>query len=201
MYSSDDMSKKPRMAAPPPPANNNDAVVESDGESALPDPWSAVCIVGFRVYSKDQDLQLHIVMEGGELSENGMGEKGAADIDNAQANAGGERMEKKVDSDKKATDEVEIIDGGAVVKHKMVVDNDQKNDADAETKAEKADGDTRDGSRDQNKDAESGSDDKDDADSADCTPINTPDSTVDGNMDCTPQSRPSRSPASEGHKG
>ncbi|RYP47374.1 hypothetical protein DL768_006542 [Monosporascus sp. mg162] len=202
MYSSDDMSKKPRMAAPPPPANNNDAVVESDGESALPDPWNAVCIVGFRVYSKDEDLQLRIVMEGGELSENGMGEKGAADIDNAQANAGGERMEKKADGDKKVTDEVEIIDGDAVVKQKIVIDDgEQKRDADAETKAEKAGGQAEDEDKDQEKDTESGPDDKDDADSADCTPINTPDSTMDGNMDCTPQSRPNRASTSEGHRG
>ncbi|RYP24399.1 hypothetical protein DL767_008607 [Monosporascus sp. MG133] len=200
MYSSDDMSKKPRMAAPPPSTNNNDAVVESDGESALPDPWNAVCIVGFRVYSKDEDLQLHIVMEGGELSENGMGEKGAADIDNAQANAGGERMEKKADDDKKVTDEVEIIDGDAVVKQKIVVDDsERKRDADPETKAEKAEGQGKDEDKDQEKDAESGSD-KDDADSADCTPINTPDSTMDGNMDCTPQSRPNGASTSEGHR-
>jgi hypothetical protein len=57
----------------------------------MPDPWNAICVVGIRVYSKDGDLELRTVIEGGELLEGGMGEKGAADLDDAQANAGGFR--------------------------------------------------------------------------------------------------------------
>ncbi|KAK4118594.1 cysteine proteinase [Parathielavia appendiculata] len=99
LYSSDDMSRKPRMAAPPPA--NNTAVSkyrdETEDENE-PDPWNAICVVGLRVYSKDEDLELRVVMEGGELEEGGMGEKGGVDLDNAQANAGGARttrVEKK----------------------------------------------------------------------------------------------------------
>ncbi|KAL8409897.1 hypothetical protein RB594_008114 [Gaeumannomyces avenae] len=66
---------------------------EDDGESR-PEPWGAVCIVGFRVYSRDEALELRVVMEGEALEEGGMGEKGAADLDDAQANAGGERAKK-----------------------------------------------------------------------------------------------------------
>lgn len=187
MYSSDDMSKKPRMSAPPPPANNNDNVVETDGESSMPDPWNAVCIVGFRVYSKDEDLQLKVVMEGGELAEGGMGEKGAADIDNAQANAGGAREDKK-DGDK-VTDEVEIIDGVPVEKKKIIVDES------GEIKSD----DTTEPAQDVENGDEPRFDDKDDAakseqsDSSESSPINTPDSTADGSVDCTPQSRPDQS--------
>jgi len=120
MYSSDDMAKKPRLAAPPPAANNDKQAPETDGESSMPDPWNAVCIVGFRVYSKDEDLQVRVVIEGGELAENGMGEKGSADIDNAQMNAAGGR--EKPAAEDAVTDEVEIIDGTAVSMPKIVVD-------------------------------------------------------------------------------
>ncbi|KAK7755351.1 hypothetical protein SLS62_002577 [Diatrype stigma] len=184
MYSSDDMSKKPRMAAPPPPANDNDNAVESDGESRMPEPWNAVCIVGFRVYSKDEALQLHVVMEGGELTEGGMGEKGAADIDNAQANAGGAREDKK--DGEKTTDEVEIIDGVPVEKKKIVVEG--------ETNPKEAVDSAKGGQQDQSK-----PDDKDDAaksensDSSESSPVNTPDSTMDGSTDCSPQAKPGRS--------
>ncbi|KAK4234469.1 calpain-D, partial [Achaetomium macrosporum] len=96
LYSSDDMSRKPRMAAPP--AANTAAVSkyrdETEDENE-PDPWNAICVVGLRVYSKDEGLELHVVMEGGELEEGGMGEKGGVDLDNAQANAGGARKKKE----------------------------------------------------------------------------------------------------------
>lgn len=92
LYSSDDMSRKPRLANNSAAASatvykyNDDTDSESD-----PDPWNAICVVGFRVYSKDEDLQLRVVMEGADLEEGGMGEKGEPDLDNAQNNAGGQR--------------------------------------------------------------------------------------------------------------
>ncbi|XDG00590.1 hypothetical protein ABKA04_000205 [Annulohypoxylon sp. FPYF3050] len=136
LYSSDDMSKKPRMATTQSATTTNDNTVESDGESGLPDPWNAICIVGFRVYSKDEDLELRVVLEGGDMTENGMGEKGPADIDNAQMNAGGEREKKGPD----ATDEVEIVDGEAVRKEKIIRDDDaEKKDDEDDKKDEKAD--------------------------------------------------------------
>ncbi|KAI0016291.1 hypothetical protein F4780DRAFT_760017 [Xylariomycetidae sp. FL0641] len=190
MYSSDDMSKKPRLVQAAPPANNNDNTVESDGESSLPDPWNAICIVGFRVYSKDEDLDLRVVIEGGGLAEGGMGEKGAADIDNAQANAGGTRAKTK-DADK-VTDEVEIIDGAAVVKKKVVVDPDTHDEEKKMQEEEADDGnaaDTEDDGEDDevegNKEtSEDNTAKSDTSDSSDSTPIGTPDSKAD----CTPQS-------------
>ncbi|KAF6836715.1 Calpain-9 [Colletotrichum plurivorum] len=89
LYSSDDMVRKPRLTPAGPP-KTHDERYESE-EEGLPDPWNAICIVGVRVYSMDEDLELRVVMEGGELLEGGMGKKGEADLDNAQANAGGER--------------------------------------------------------------------------------------------------------------
>ncbi|KAI2630842.1 cysteine proteinase [Hypoxylon sp. NC1633] len=133
LYSSDDMTKKPRMATTPATTTTADAAVESDGESGMPDPWNAVCIVGFRVYSKDEDLELRVVLEGGDMAEGGMGEKGPADIDNAQMNAGGER-ERPAKKDQ-VTDEVEIVDGEAVHKQKIVVP-DEHGDGDGEDENE-----------------------------------------------------------------
>ena len=98
LYSSDDMTRKPRMGGPPAAAT---AVVskyadETEDENG-PDPWNAICVVGIRVYSKDEDLELRVVMEGGELEEGGMGEKGGVDLDNAQANAGGARRKSRIE--------------------------------------------------------------------------------------------------------
>ncbi|KAI0110329.1 hypothetical protein GGR51DRAFT_87232 [Nemania sp. FL0031] len=208
LYSSDDMSKKPRLNTPAPVATTTTETVESDGESALPDPWNAICIVGFRVYSKDEDVDLRVVIEGGDLAEGGMGEKGAADIDNAQMNAGGER--EKVKESDKVTDEFEIVDGAAIKQQKMVIDEEKKDDGkqgEAEKKVEDAqdkdavdDGnvadtecdDDDDGDDDDDDDGNDGEDGEDAVDAAksdvtdstDSTPINTPDST-----DCSPQSR------------
>ncbi|KAI1075380.1 cysteine proteinase [Whalleya microplaca] len=217
LYSSDDMSKKPRMATPQTPAATNDDGLESDGESAMPDPWNAICILGFRVYSKDEDLDLRVVVEGGDMAENGMGEKGAADIDNAQMNAGGER-EKNKEADR-VTDEVELVDGVAVIKKKLVVDDEQKatddkaDEADDEEandpqeKAEEKEADTDDSKAD-GKEADTGDSKSEKDDTADgsksdtsdstddSTPIPTPDSTIDSNMDCSPQYPSGKTPDS-----
>ncbi|KAI0393899.1 hypothetical protein F5Y17DRAFT_476293 [Xylariaceae sp. FL0594] len=197
LYSSDDMSKKPRMAAPAAATTNSNEAVESDGESALPDPWNAICIVGFRVYSKDENLDLRVVIEGGDLAEGGMGEKGAADIDNAQVNAGGDREPKK--GADKVGHEFEIVDGSAVEKQKLVVDEDKTDDVEEkkdEAKAVKKE-ETKGGAVDEGNDADTEDDDGDDdsddfvdagksdvTDSSDSTPLPTPDSTTDG---CSPQ--------------
>ncbi|KAI1769090.1 cysteine proteinase [Hypoxylon sp. FL1150] len=149
LYSSDDMTKKPRMATTTVATTTHDNAVESDGESGMADPWNAICIVGFRVYSKDEHLDLRVVLEGGDMAEGGMGEKGAADIDNAQMNAGGEREKQS----KEVTDEVEIVDGEPVHKEKVVVpddgeqkkDNDKKGDEDKKGDDDKKDGEVKKG--------------------------------------------------------
>lgn len=97
LYSSDNMTRKPRMPQPPPPPGTvlQSKYGDETEDENEPDPWNAICIVGVRVYSKDEDLELRVVMEGGALEEGGMGEKGEADLDNAQANAGGQRGRKE----------------------------------------------------------------------------------------------------------
>ncbi|KUJ19205.1 cysteine proteinase, partial [Mollisia scopiformis] len=64
MYSDDDPTLRPRPSpntgSTPAPAKSKDKEEEEDDE---PDPWNAVCIVGFRVYSKDEGLCLKIYDE------------------------------------------------------------------------------------------------------------------------------------------
>ncbi|KAK8072627.1 calpain family cysteine protease [Apiospora saccharicola] len=177
LYDSDDLSKKPRMAPPAAPPATTDKVAETDEEAGLPDPWNAVCVVGLRVYSKDEELQLRVVIEGGDLAENGMGEKGAQDIDNAQINAASGEREKQVAADN-IKDRVEIIDGAAVVKRKsQVIDDDNNNkEEEPDSKAENV-VDDDDG-------AEADSEDSDDDEES--TPLATPDS---ASGDCSPQKR------------
>ena len=134
LYSSDDMTRKPRLNPPPPFGT---IVVskyrdESDDEKG-PDPWNAICVIGLRVYSKDEDLELRIVMEGGEFEEGGMGEKGGVDIDNAQANAGGARSRKKEDEDEGA------YEGDSEIEKKKKAKREKKKDG------EKIDSDTEKG--------------------------------------------------------
>ncbi|KAI0909648.1 hypothetical protein F4823DRAFT_418434 [Ustulina deusta] len=200
LYSSDDMSKKPRMATPQPATTTTTDAVESDGESSLPDPWNAICMVGFRLYSKDQDLDLRVVIEGGDLAEGGMGEKGAADIDNAQMNASGGREEKVADE---VTEEFEIVDGTAVIKQKMVIDEKKGDESNVDEEEKQMDGqaaedtqkkdavddgnvaDTEDHSNDDGEEDMVDAAKSDVTDSTDSTPIRTPDSMTD----CSPQSR------------
>ncbi|KAF4961770.1 hypothetical protein FSARC_10108 [Fusarium sarcochroum] len=88
LYSSDDLTRDPQS----PQVNQAVAQDEYDSEEEkMPEPWNAICIVGVRVYSKDENLELRTVMEGGELLEEGIEPKGLADLDNAQSNAGGSR--------------------------------------------------------------------------------------------------------------
>ncbi|KAM0277223.1 hypothetical protein ACHAQH_005944 [Verticillium albo-atrum] len=89
LYSDDDLVRKPRAKPAGPPLTKAE-IYESEDENA-PDPWNAICVIGVRIYTMDEDLELKVVMEGGDLEEGGMGKKGGADLDDAQVNAGGER--------------------------------------------------------------------------------------------------------------
>ncbi|KAK3940192.1 calpain-D [Diplogelasinospora grovesii] len=129
LYSSDDMSRKPRMTAPAPAGTALVSKYRDDTEDENePDPWNAICVVGLRVYSKDEDLELRIVMEGGELGEGGMGEKGGVDLDNAQANAGGARGRK----DKKGEEEDGAYEGDSEVDKKKKKRDGGKSDAESD---------------------------------------------------------------------
>jgi hypothetical protein len=93
MYSDDDPTLKPRpinsggtSSGPSKPRTSN-----SDDEEET-DPWNAVCIVGFRVYSKDEGLEVKIYDEGDE------DEKLEAD-EGSEADAEDEQGGKKQDSE------------------------------------------------------------------------------------------------------
>ncbi|TGO66159.1 hypothetical protein BELL_0976g00030 [Botrytis elliptica] len=76
MYSDDDPTLKPRNQPnePKPPK-------EKEVDEDEPEPWNAVCIVGFRVYSKDEGLVLNICEEGMEKEDSELKEENEAGID------------------------------------------------------------------------------------------------------------------------
>lgn len=91
LYDEDDVTPTLRLAnSPVTPATATTVSPDSDDEDA-PDPWNAIAVIGFRVYSKDEDLELRVIMEGGALEQDGMGSLGEADLDNAVSNAAGQR--------------------------------------------------------------------------------------------------------------
>ncbi|KAI3394314.1 hypothetical protein diail_2908 [Diaporthe ilicicola] len=100
LFDPDDTTLALKPATPTTPTSDKDRDSKSDDEDAdAPEPWNAIAVIGFRVYSKDEDLELRVVMEGGLLEQDGMGTLGEADLDNGVANAGGER-EKKEENNK-----------------------------------------------------------------------------------------------------
>jgi hypothetical protein len=68
-----------RLSYDPPhaPRHSQERPYEEDNDDIV-DPWNAVCVVGLRVYSKDPDLRIEVVMRG-------EGEKPGLDIDDKQA--------------------------------------------------------------------------------------------------------------------
>lgn len=92
LYDPDDTTSALFPASPATPASAKPKDSKSDDEDAdATEPWNAIAVVGFRVYSKDKDLELRVIMEGGLLEQDGMGTLGEADLDNGVANAGGQR--------------------------------------------------------------------------------------------------------------
>ncbi|KAG8156468.1 hypothetical protein KVR01_013702 [Diaporthe batatas] len=93
LYEDDDTTSALLPAPPITPASAKSKDDDSDDEDAdTPDPWNAIAIVGFRVYSKDEALELRVIMEGGLLEQDGMGTLGEADLDNGVANASGQHV-------------------------------------------------------------------------------------------------------------
>ncbi|SPO00997.1 related to calpain-like protein [Cephalotrichum gorgonifer] len=132
IYSSDDFVRKPRLH--PIPDVTADDRYPTDDEK-LPDPWNAVCVVGFKVYSKDDDLELRVIMEGGALEEAGMGQKGERDLDNAQQNAAGVRAEK---TEELAPYDPIVVKEEAVTTQTEDEDGDDESDGDNGVKAKRA---------------------------------------------------------------
>ncbi|OLN87462.1 Calpain-9 [Colletotrichum chlorophyti] len=178
LYSDDDMVRKPRLTPAGPP-KTHDERYESE-EEGLPDPWNAICIVGVRVYSMDEDLDVRVVMEGGELLEGGMGKKGEADIDNAQVNAGGEREKVEPDNkgDEKLVSEPAVMDEPEVKAKTSEKKVDAKEDRN-ETKRDASDDTTTDAQEDSRSDKSVDSAEYDKLDSGASTPevIATPEPT------------------------
>ncbi|PHH55425.1 Calpain clp-1 [Ceratocystis fimbriata CBS 114723] len=86
LYSSSDYTRRPRAN---PASKIPRSFFEVPEDPKTPEPWNAICIVGFRVYSKDRRLSMGVVIPNGE--EWGWA-RGECDLDNAQMNAGGERI-------------------------------------------------------------------------------------------------------------
>lgn len=124
IYSDDDYVRKPRTQ--PIPDVSPDDLYPTEDEK-LPDPWNAVCIVGFKVWSKDEDLELRVIMEGGKLEEGGMGVKGERDLDNAQENAAGGR---EGEDDEGAGYEAIVVEGEGEVGQTEEEDGDDESEGD-----------------------------------------------------------------------
>lgn len=137
LYDEDDANPTLRLAGSP--AAATPAAEEDSEDEDTPDPWNAIAVVGFRVFSKDEDLELRVIMEGGELEQAGMGNLGEADLDNAVANAAGQRERKQgtegdksegatKESSKEATEKPKD-DPDATCNKREVVVNDQKKES------------------------------------------------------------------------
>ncbi|PQE10791.1 calpain family cysteine protease protein [Rutstroemia sp. NJR-2017a BBW] len=100
MYSDEDPSLKMRNPNSAPGEQSKSKEHESDGEEEQPDPWNAVCVIGFRVYSKDEGLVLKVydeylsdeeaTVKGSEEDANDGDVEDALDHANSQENKGRE---------------------------------------------------------------------------------------------------------------
>jgi hypothetical protein len=100
MYSDEDPSLKMRNPNSAPDEQSKSKGNESDGEEEQPDPWNAVCVIGFRVYSKDEGLVLKVydeylcdeeaTVKGSEEDANDGDVEDALDDANSQENKGRE---------------------------------------------------------------------------------------------------------------
>jgi hypothetical protein len=126
MYSDDDPTLKPR------PMNTGGATTpggskarrgDSEDEDE-PEPWNAVCIVGFRVYSKDEGLDLRIYedrmedeVEKIDIGKEDDGTDG--DVEDAADETRGGKKEKKGDGPEKAKEGDEVKEADLVSETKV----------------------------------------------------------------------------------
>lgn len=145
LYEPDDTTSDLFSATPttPTPTSAKDKDGKSDDEDDdTSDPWNAIAVVGFRVYSKDEDLELRVIMEGGQLEQDGMGALGEADLDNGVANAGGQRGKQEGGSGGKDDKTPDGVKGDGPAKGKVA---DHGGDADKGMATDKGDGSSADG--------------------------------------------------------
>ncbi|KAK2604062.1 hypothetical protein N8I77_007021 [Diaporthe amygdali] len=143
LYEQDDATTSLQPASPTTPGSDKTEDGKSDDEdSDSPEPWNAIAVVGLRVYSKDKDLELRVILEGGLLEQDGMGTLGEADLDNAVANAGGQRGKQEEENREKAQETPD--DGKADEATKKMANNDDGGNKEANSEEEdnsSADGD------------------------------------------------------------
>lgn len=133
LYDADDTTSALLSPSPTTPTSKTKDTKSEDEDADTPDPWNAIAVVGFRVYSKDKDLELRVIMEGGLLEQDGMGTLGEADLDNGVANAGGQRGKQEEGSGDKDSKTPDGPQGDESAKVK-VADNggDDKKEADGD---------------------------------------------------------------------
>lgn len=131
LYEEDDTTTALLPSSPDTPTAAKSKDDKSDDEDAdTPDPWNAIAIVGFRVYSKDKNLELRVIMEGGLLEQDGMGTLGEADLDNGVANASGQRTKQaEGDENSGAGDKPGDPEKGDDHKDKEGVDGEREGDS------------------------------------------------------------------------
>lgn len=133
LYDPDDTTSALLSPSPTTPTSKDKDSKSDDDDADAPDPWNAIAIVGFRVYSKDEDLELRVIMEGGLLEQDGMGTLGEADLDNGVANAGGQRGKQEGETAEKAQNSANKAKEGEAAKSKGASDgSDDKGTADGD---------------------------------------------------------------------
>jgi hypothetical protein len=121
MYSDDDPTLKPRPinTTGSAPSTSKPRGKDSDDDDEI-DPWNAVCIVGFRVYSKDEGLEVKIFQEGDEEDEQ------VVIVDNEDEGTDGD-AEDEVEREAKAKNEANEKKEAEGVDEPKVVDQEAQN--------------------------------------------------------------------------
>ncbi|RDW59768.1 hypothetical protein BP6252_12855 [Coleophoma cylindrospora] len=124
MYSDDDPTLKPRTShgnSGNSPHGSKTKNRDSDDEDEV-DPWNAICIVGFKVYSKDEGLELKVLTDGIEDSE----VEAAGKADDEGTDADTEDAAEEPDAKKsKNKDEKQIVETSDEAKMKAAEENTQ----------------------------------------------------------------------------
>jgi hypothetical protein len=116
MYSDDDPTLRPRTPMPTggtPPGSKSRGKDSDDDDG--PEPWNAICIVGLRVYSKDEHLEVRVYEDGtdeevGKMETADKDDKGSeADVEDGGDEAGRGKKDDKEDSVEAAETNVDAL--------------------------------------------------------------------------------------------